>query len=245
MKTISAVIWIFVMVMGISAQEEDFGHWLVFQSNRDGNWEIYRLDLRDGTLLNLTQHDANDREPAWSPDGLQITFASDRAGNYEIYTMNLDGSDVQRVSTNDYNEDRYPQYMPDGNQIAFYSDRNKSHDSWKVNLTTGVIAKYFGEAEWSFTRTQDGTRNLLALPLDGQTDIFVRDDDGLTKLTDDTYEDQDPRWSPDESQIVFASDAEGNYDIYLLDLATNERQRLTDDPAADLYPAWQPIPSDE
>jgi len=42
----------------------------------------------DGTNpTRLTNNDAEDEYPSWSPDGTKIAFTSDRDGNYEIYVM--------------------------------------------------------------------------------------------------------------------------------------------------------------
>jgi Tol biopolymer transport system component len=45
------------------------GQQLLFASNRDGNWEIYRIN-RDGTgLLNISNDPAWDGFPSWRPQG--------------------------------------------------------------------------------------------------------------------------------------------------------------------------------
>jgi Tol biopolymer transport system component len=71
------------------------GKKVAFMSQRDGNWEIYVVDL-DGTVKRLTTNGANDGLPIWSPDGQTIAFASDRDGEWAIWAMNPDGSN-QRV----------------------------------------------------------------------------------------------------------------------------------------------------
>ena len=65
---------------------------IAFSSFRDGNTEIYVVNADGSGQTNLTNHGADDRGPAWSPDGAKIAFWSDRAGNTEIYVMNADGS---------------------------------------------------------------------------------------------------------------------------------------------------------
>lgn len=50
-----------------------------------------------------------------------------------------------------------------------------------------------------------------------------------------------PTWSPDGTQLAVAlSRRDGNVDIYLLTLASQELRRLTEDPAIDTEPAWAP-----
>src|SRR5947209_315716 len=75
---------------------------IAFVSDRDGNNEIYTMNV-DGTGVARLTFDTvvshNDLSPAWSPDGTKIAFASDRDGNYEIYTMNADGSGPTRLTT--------------------------------------------------------------------------------------------------------------------------------------------------
>jgi Tol biopolymer transport system component len=79
---------------------------LVFESNRDGNDEIYMLWVRlfhgnlDDNLVRLTTDAAADVDPAWSPDGTRVAFATNRDGNFEIYTMKWDdGGDLRRLTT--------------------------------------------------------------------------------------------------------------------------------------------------
>ena len=39
---------------------------------------------------NITNHNADDRYPAWSPDGKKIAFVSNRSGNNQIYVMEVE-----------------------------------------------------------------------------------------------------------------------------------------------------------
>ena len=51
-----------------------------------------------------------------------------------------------------------------------------------------------------------------------------------------------PTWSRDGLRLAFRSDlfAEGNWDIYLIDINGRNPMRLTVDPGDDHYPAWSP-----
>jgi TolB protein len=62
----------------------------------------------------------------------------------------------------------------------------------------------------------------------------------LTRLTAGPQNDITPALSPDGSRLAFASDRDGFWDIYLLDLQTGGTQRLTDTPQYDSSPSWSP-----
>jgi TolB protein len=50
----------------------------------------------------------------------------------------------------------------------------------------------------------------------------------------------DPVWSPDGARIAFTSNQGGKWAIYVIDLATNEVRRLTDEKTNAIAPAWSP-----
>src|SRR5918992_66089 len=103
---------------------------IAFVSLRDGSDEIYVMDAEGGDQTNLSNNDADDFNPSWSPDGEMIAFSSDREnGIDEIYVMNADdGSDVTRLTDNIAN-DLAPSWSPDGEMIAFTSDRDRTEES--------------------------------------------------------------------------------------------------------------------
>lgn len=96
------------------------GNALAFQSFREDNWDIYRIDLRNPTApRHLTQHTSTDGAPAWSPDGEWIAFISWREGRPDVFRIRPDGSDLQNL-TNSENIDEYsPNWSRDGRWIYF------------------------------------------------------------------------------------------------------------------------------
>jgi WD40-like Beta Propeller Repeat len=93
---------------------------LTFSSDRDGNREIYVWD--GTTLTNISQHAANDYNPAWSSDG-RLAFISERDGNSEIYVW--DGEILTNVSQTPQ-ADHSPIWNESG-QLAFVSERDKAY----------------------------------------------------------------------------------------------------------------------
>ena len=92
---------------------------IVFVSDRDGDTEIFTIRL-DGTgLKKLTTNGATDLGPVWAPEcdtpssfGCRIAFMSDRdKPSFEIYTMKPDGTDVRRLTHNDF-LDGFPTWQP-------------------------------------------------------------------------------------------------------------------------------------
>ena len=84
---------------------------IAFESNRDGNWEIYVMNHDGSDVQRLTDDPGNDLMPAWSPDGSLLAFQTDRDGNWEIYLMSADGSNPIRVTNNDW-KDSEPVWKP-------------------------------------------------------------------------------------------------------------------------------------
>lgn len=84
----------------------------------DGNSNIFTMDLRTRNTARLTDTNAIDTSPSYSPDGNRIVFTSDRGGRAQIYVMNADGSNQQRISFGDgiYST---PVWSPRGDLIAF------------------------------------------------------------------------------------------------------------------------------
>jgi TolB protein len=66
-------------------------------SNREGNWEIYRINADGSNLRRLTNNAANDGLPVWSPNGRSIAFVSDQGGGWAVWVMNADGSGRRRL----------------------------------------------------------------------------------------------------------------------------------------------------
>ncbi len=80
-----------------SYQDESFAQG--DDSVQDRDYEIMVMPASGGAAKRITDNQAADIHPAWSPDGKRIAFASDRSGSYQIYTMNVDGSSVSVVSS--------------------------------------------------------------------------------------------------------------------------------------------------
>jgi Tol biopolymer transport system component len=188
------------------------GNRILFQSDRNGNNDIYLMDADGSHITQLTKdlfasiyllQSASDEEPDWSPDGSHIAFTSGRDNtmmNYvdtNIYVMDADGSNVKQL-TGVGHEDAGPDWSPNGKQIAYVS---KDTFTSEGNLI------------------ENPTWNIYLINVDGSNEI---------QLTNDSANELEVAWSPDGAHIAFISDRnDHDFDIYVMNADGSNIVRLT------------------
>ncbi|MBN1106799.1 MAG: Tol-Pal system beta propeller repeat protein TolB [Deltaproteobacteria bacterium] len=71
---------------------------IAFCGNYEGRFHIFAVDPDGRNLRRLTEGQANNEDPCWSPDGRYIVFSSTRDGGYHLYIMNANGQNQRRVT---------------------------------------------------------------------------------------------------------------------------------------------------
>ena len=66
------------------------GQRICFVSTRDGNYEIYVMDLDGGRIQRITLNEERDDFPSWHPNGRQLVYASERDGSVDIYLVDVE-----------------------------------------------------------------------------------------------------------------------------------------------------------
>jgi Tol biopolymer transport system component len=204
--------------------------------------------------------------PSWSPDGSRVAFTSDADGNHEIFTMKSDGTDVRQLTfTQPPIQHAGPKYSPDGATLLYASDKDEEdptsqQDLWVMPSGGGVGTRLTTDINNRESRSwsPDGSRIVTQTISDGVGQLIVLDSDGagqrqITRVPQSTPTFAPggifpvmrgavtPAWSPDGEWISFASNHQGNYDIYLIRPDGSGMTRITDSPRHELSVGWGPI----
>jgi len=222
---------------------------LVFSSGKQGDYDIFSLDLAKRSVWQLTEGGEcwNDF-PRWSPDGSKILFLSNRLGTQDIWIMNQDGSDQAPV-TQPGKWHGSPDWAPDGRSIIFCANYDGNINIYTMNLDgTGLqqITNY-AEADYTPSFSPDGKRIVFVSKRAGSPDIWTcdRQGGGLGQLTHFEGRDYSPAFSPDGKKILFVSglignDGQENLEIYVMDADGKNKERLTCDIGQDRFAQWSP-----
>ena len=174
--------------------------------------EIVLVPLGGSPARALSADPADDRDPAWSPDGNWVAFASDRSGDYEIYVVDRKGERLRRL-THDPACDLAPAWSPDGRMLLYrrtggcgpvsFSEGESirlvgADGSGDRELVRVVPEDNLNSAGWRAEWSPDGRR--VALDLGAR--ITIVDVERGKKRTLPGLG-LDPRWSPDGKAILY------------------------------------------
>jgi len=116
------------------------GKRIVLDGLRDGVSDLYAVDMTTGKLTRLTADGADDKDPAWSPNGKLLAFASDRslAGDssqdYGLFLLVPDSGSIRPIPVPKAKALGTPAWSPDGKQIIFSADYDGTSNLYVVNL---------------------------------------------------------------------------------------------------------------
>ena len=240
-----------LMVTSDSAAQR-FESRIVFASNRDGDWDIYSMDVKGNNLLQLTDHEKSDADPACSPDGRRIAFRSERDFKPDLYVMDRDGNNVIRL-TNDNDFESRPSWSPDSKRIAFSAFRflvgnseiyvTDAEGDVPINLTQHEMDDVV--PSWSPDGSQIAFSSKPAAVIAAAAfNIFVMNADGKGRrnLTGDTNltNSFNPTWSPDGKKIAFSAQHNHIYGIYVMTAEGRKLEMLSDGEGNNRRPAYSP-----
>lgn len=174
------------------------GERIIYHDTLNGFYQAFEMDLDSGERRQLTKHKSNNSKPMYL-DADRFVFQSDREGNAEIF-MGFIGKDSVINITNTPHNERNPIASPYGDVIVFHSDRDSLR---RQNLYYQVL------------ETGD-----------------------LGQLTDSPAMELIANFSPNAQKLVFGSNRDGNWEIYLMKNTGEFLDRLSNHPAFDGDAIW-------
>lgn len=225
------------------------GSKIYFVSDRTGNKEIWEMNYDGSEQRPVTSYKTISSFPAVSQDGSKLAFTTWKEGTPQIYVHSLQSGRRlvfynQRASMNASAE-----FMPDGSGLLFSS------------TAAGGPAQIFASGiDGSSVRRVSTSRSIEVEPkvnpktnrdmvfVSGRTgvpQVFKMTTDGgdVDQLTPGDGEAVNPAWHPDGQKIAFAwtkGFARGNFNIFLLDVASKQYVQLTHGVGRNENPTWAP-----
>ena len=242
------------------------GSKIVYQTDPNGNWDIFEYDVAAQTRQPLIQSDAQEGNPSYAPDGSTLLFTSTVEDHRDvdadqklrdIFVMDIASGRQTNLTTNG-SDDWHPKYSADGKLIVFVSERNDLRDVPFYQLFGNIfVMEADGRFQLELAHSESNNGSPCIAPgsteekgivyfdsnRDGDKAIYRMDLKGqnIRQLTfNPGYQDAGPDVSPNGDKIVFFSNRDGNYELYMMNADGSSQQRLTSNASDDLNPVFSP-----
>lgn len=208
---------------------------LALMSDRDGNWELYAIELSDGASRRITNDPGFDGYADWSPDGRYLYFG--RSG--DLLRFDLETGTEQPLG-----EGGALRLSPDGSEVVFQSERSGDRELYRMaadGTSVERLTEHPGtDADAVFS--PDGARIAFVSAIGENVEIVVmnRNGSGWRQVTRGVRGAYGTDWSPDGRRIVFSADVDGDHELFLVDAEGGEVSRLTHHPGVDHMPVFWP-----
>lgn len=206
------------------------GKWVAFESNRDGGFQIWVVPAAGGEARRLTSLSTEASQPVWAPTGDLIAFVSEVFPEFSAKPF----AEADRLN----------------------KEKLDARASSKVQARVITQLLYRHWDSW----VDDKRKHLFVLPVKPETvggvvtlvageprNVTPGENDAVP--TSSTFEEGDEfDFSPDGKELAFAAPHHvtreqawtTNHDIWIVDLASGERRKITTSPAADTHPRYSP-----
>ncbi|MEQ1948270.1 MAG: DPP IV N-terminal domain-containing protein [Bryobacteraceae bacterium] len=224
------------------------GSKIYFASDRSGHREIWSMDYDGRNQKQLTQYGSTSGMPVVSPDGKMFAFTTYAGGNPHIRIHSSETGRRLAFYNPVSSVVETPEFTPDGKQLLFAS----AIDGW-VQL---CIANIDGSAFRRISNVRAIEVSPRVNPRTGSEMLFISGRSGHQQLWRSTLEGTDlqrltsgegdvanPSWSPSGKLIAFAwtrGYEPGNFNIFVMDVATQQPIQLTQGTGRNENPWWAP-----
>jgi len=218
------------------------GAWIAYASDTDGNeqWDIFLVSPKTGEVVNLTTtKEISEESPVWSPDSKQIAYVSKaKSGtSYEIDLIDVYSRRVKHLTTNTPKgrNNFGPIFSHDGKSLLYTQSNANGADStiFLLDLASGKatnLTPHEGDQTYqaSDLSPDDKTVLITSNAHNGYDNVGLLDvaSRKIEWLTDDKWEISAGSFSPNGKSVNWASNVDGNTNLYLYDLAGHKSEML-------------------
>jgi TolB protein len=225
-----------------------YGSRIFFVSDRTGNKEIWVMDYDGSNQRPFTNYKSLCTMPTLSPDGMRIAFTSFLQGNPGIIIHSTETGRRLPFYNQIASMNATADFTPDGKSIVYSS------------TASGWAQLYLADLDGSNLRRLTNTRTIevepKVNPRSGAEIVFVSGRSGpqqlyrmsifgtdAERLTPGEGQASNPAWHPDGRHVAFAwtrGYEPGNFNIFVMDVATRQFVQLTHGAGRNENPSWAP-----
>jgi len=219
---------------------------IAFVSNRTGHQEIWVMDYDGFNQHPITSYGSISLTPRWSPDNTKLAFTSYLLGNPDLFLYSLETN--RRIPFPRFKGlTTTPAWSPDGKKLLFCSSMSGDPEIYLADTNGFNLQRLtFAPGVDISPAWNRKTGNEIAFVSDrsGSPQIYVMSADGtnLRRLITGGGDASAPSWSPNGLLIAFnwRVTETGNYDVYVVEIATGRIVQLTHDAGRNEHPTWSP-----
>jgi len=217
---------------------------IVYNSNRDGNENIYSMNIDGTELTRLTDYSGNDLYPEASPDGKKIAYTSDIGGVWQIMVMDWDGNNKRQITHNNFRS-AYPSWSYDSSYIYFEAYIDGDWELFRIKSDGGEQKRLTFNSnsyDWHPNGHPYKYEIIYESGVTGHENIYVMNHNGSGKrnITSDGPRRRVPDVSSDGSKITYMRYSGDNSDIWIMNYNGQNETRLTSNSDWDGHPSFSP-----
>ncbi len=213
------------------------GERIIFSALKEGQTDLYIIELLTGEVDRLTFDPFNDTHPSWHPTTGKIIYASERGTKNRLVLIDLNLG-IERVLTDGTYNAISPTWTPGGKSILFCSDAQGIYDVYELEIVektsdeenTDAAAEGNTDATEKTSSNQQ-TDSIVQAELPASAEETEKPSDPslaieLTRLTNIMTGCFNPSLSPDRDRLLFSAYQNGKYDVCLMDTSKTIEEKV-------------------
>lgn len=231
-----------------TGEDSFFGTQIAFSRPIGRQQELVIMDYDGAGQHAITSNGSQNILPSWHPSGSSLLYTSFVRGTPDLWSTTTGGGKPRRISTRP-GLNTGGVVSPDGTKIAVTLSFEGNSEIYLLTPAGDVIKRLTNNPaiDSSPTWSPDGGQIAFVSDRHGSPQIWKMSASGgdQVKLTRKGGYNVEPAWNPKmlngKSLIAFSGrDEKGNLDIFTIDAASQELQRITENQGSNSHPTWAP-----